>query len=152
MPRLPWWAAVALVLRPGTGGLEALFIKRAEHPDDPWSGHVGLPGGRAEDSDPGLVHTAVRETEEEIGLRLLLVTTVFFVVSVAFGAIARPEAVLAIPAALLTGLAFAAPIVAFSATQKDTNGFNSLFRFGIIPLFLFSGTFFPITTRVSKTV
>lgn len=63
-------AAVALVLRPADRGLEALFIKRAEHPDDPWSGHVGLPGGRAEGSDESLVHTAIRETEEETGLRL----------------------------------------------------------------------------------
>lgn len=65
-------AAVALVLRPADRGLEALFIKRAEHPNDPWSGHVGLPGGRAEGGDPSLVHTAIRETEEEIGLRLAL--------------------------------------------------------------------------------
>jgi lipooligosaccharide transport system permease protein len=79
-----------------------------------------------------------------IGLRLLLVTTVFFAVTVLFGAAAGPAAILAIPAALLTGLAFAAPIAAFSATQKDANGFNSLFRFGVIPLFLFSGTFFPV--------
>ncbi len=99
----------------------------------------------------GMIATPIRTADvvvgklAYIGLRLLLVTTVFFVVSVAFGAFVRPEAVLAIPAALLTGLAFAAPIAAFSATQKDTNGFNSLFRFGIIPLFLFSGTFFPIT-------
>ena len=63
-------AAVALVLRPAGCGLEALFIKRADHPNDPWSGHVGLPGGRAEEADSGLVHTAIRETEEEIGLRL----------------------------------------------------------------------------------
>jgi lipooligosaccharide transport system permease protein len=79
-----------------------------------------------------------------IGLRILLVVTVFFVVTVLFGAIAGPGAVLAVPAALLTGLAFAAPIAAYSATQRDTNGFNALFRFGVIPLFLFSGTFFPI--------
>ncbi len=79
-----------------------------------------------------------------IGLRLLLVVAVFFLVTVLFGAVAGPGAILAIPAALLTGLAFAAPIAAFSATQKDTNGFNALFRFGVIPLFLFSGTFFPI--------
>jgi lipooligosaccharide transport system permease protein len=79
-----------------------------------------------------------------IGLRLVLVTGVFFVVSVAFGAFDRPEAVLTVPAAALTGMAFAAPIVAFSATQRDVNGFNSLFRFGVIPLFLFSGTFFPV--------
>jgi len=63
-------AAVALVLRPTGRGLEALFIKRADHPNDPWSGHVGLPGGRAESHDQGLVHTAIRETEEEIGLSL----------------------------------------------------------------------------------
>ncbi len=80
-----------------------------------------------------------------ITLRLLLVTGVFFGVMVVFGAAAGPQAVLALPAAVLTGLAFVTPIVAFSATQKDANGFNSLFRFGVIPLFLFSGTFFPIS-------
>jgi lipooligosaccharide transport system permease protein len=79
-----------------------------------------------------------------IGLRILLVVGVFFVVTVLFGAVAGPGAVLAVPAALLTGLAFAAPIAAYSATQRDANGFNALFRFGVIPLFLFSGTFFPI--------
>ncbi len=79
-----------------------------------------------------------------IGLRILLVVSVFFVVTILFGAVAGPGAVLAVPAALLTGLAFAAPIAAYSATQHDTNGFNALFRFGVIPLFLFSGTFFPI--------
>lgn len=63
-------AAVALVLRTTGSGLEALFIKRADHPDDPWSGHVGLPGGRVESGDEGLVETAIRETEEEIGLSL----------------------------------------------------------------------------------
>ena len=51
---------------------------------------------------------------------------------------------LAIPAAVLTGMAFAAPIMAFSATQKTPNKFNAVFRFGITPLFLFSGTFFPL--------
>lgn len=63
-------AAVALVLRPVGSDLEALFIRRADHPGDPWSGHIGLPGGRAESDDETLVHTAIRETEEETGLRL----------------------------------------------------------------------------------
>jgi lipooligosaccharide transport system permease protein len=79
-----------------------------------------------------------------IGLRILLVVTVFFVVTVLFGAVSGPAAILAVPAALLTGLAFAAPIAAYAATQRDPSGFNALFRFGVIPLFLFSGTFFPI--------
>jgi lipooligosaccharide transport system permease protein len=78
-------------------------------------------------------------------VRLALVSVVFFGVMVLFGVATGPQAVLAVPAAMLTGLAFVTPIVAFSATQKDANGFNSLFRFGMIPLFLFSGTFFPIT-------
>ena len=55
-----------------------------------------------------------------------------------------PLIVLAIPAAVLTGMAFAGPIAAFSATQKTPDKFTAIFRFGITPLFLFSGTFFPI--------
>ena len=51
---------------------------------------------------------------------------------------------LSIPVAVLTAMAFAAPIMAFTATQKTDQPFNVLFRFGITPLFLFSGTFFPI--------
>jgi lipooligosaccharide transport system permease protein len=79
-----------------------------------------------------------------IGLRLALVCGVFFVVMLLFGATHGLQAILAVPAAVLTGLAFTTPIVAYSATQKDATGFNALFRFGVIPLFLFSGTFFPI--------
>jgi 8-oxo-dGTP pyrophosphatase MutT (NUDIX family) len=63
-------AAVALVLREGTSGLELLFIKRAEHEGDPWSGQIGFPGGRAEPHDEDLVATAVRETLEETSLDL----------------------------------------------------------------------------------
>jgi len=64
-------AAVALVLRDaGPGGIELLFIRRAEHEKDPWSGHMGFPGGRAEPGDAGLEATAVRETLEETGLDL----------------------------------------------------------------------------------
>ena len=63
-------AAVALVLREGADGLELLFIKRAEHERDPWSGQIGFPGGRAEPEDADVVATAVRETLEETGLDL----------------------------------------------------------------------------------
>jgi lipooligosaccharide transport system permease protein len=79
-----------------------------------------------------------------IGARLTLISAVFTVVIVAFGAAHSPLVVLAIPAATLTGLAFAAPIAAFSATQKTPDRFAAIFRFGITPLFLFSGTFFPL--------
>src|SRR5262245_39852984 len=44
-------AAVVAMVRPGRGGAELLLIERAEHPDDPWSGHMALPGGRYEPCD-----------------------------------------------------------------------------------------------------
>ncbi|HEY3523933.1 MAG TPA: ABC transporter permease [Candidatus Limnocylindrales bacterium] len=79
-----------------------------------------------------------------VGLRLLLSSAVFLVVMTVFGLTLSPLAILAVPAAALTGLAFAAPIAAFTPTQRNDQGFNAIFRFGITPLFLFSGTFFPI--------
>ena len=54
-----------------------------------------------------------------------------------------------IPIAILTGMSFAAPIAAFSATQRTPARFNVIFRFIITPLFLFSGVFFPIDTLPS---
>ena len=62
-------AAVALVLRDSPSGLEVLFIRRAEHDSDPWSGQMGFPGGRAEPGEE-LATTAVRETAEETGIDL----------------------------------------------------------------------------------
>ncbi len=63
-------AAVAVILREGEAGMEILFIRRAERAEDPWSGQVGFPGGRAEPEDVGLGDTARRETWEEIGVDL----------------------------------------------------------------------------------
>lgn len=63
-------AAVAALFRDAAAGAELLFIRRAEHPRDPWSGHMGLPGGRVDPADPGPFGTAVRETQEEIGVDL----------------------------------------------------------------------------------
>lgn len=64
-------AAVALVLVPGDeGDVALLFIKRAEYPEDPWSGQIALPGGRRDSADPDLLTTAIRETVEETAIRL----------------------------------------------------------------------------------
>ncbi|MCE2449021.1 MAG: CoA pyrophosphatase [Candidatus Latescibacteria bacterium] len=63
-------AAVAVVLGPTPEGLQLLFIERAQHPDDPWSGHIAFPGGRIEADDPSPRAAAERETLEEVGLDL----------------------------------------------------------------------------------
>lgn len=80
-----------------------------------------------------------------IAIRLASIAAIFTIVMALFGAAASPLILLAIPAGVLTGMAFAAPIAAFAATQRTPEKFNAVFRFGITPLFLFSGTFFPIS-------
>lgn len=80
-----------------------------------------------------------------IGFRALTMSTVFLAVLTPFGIPRSPLALLAIPAAVLIGVAFAAAMMAFSATQRNAEGFSWLFRFVINPLFLFSGTFFPLS-------
>lgn len=63
-------AAVAMLLHRQEPGLQMLFIERATHPKDPWSGNIGFPGGKVEHSDPDPRSTAERETREELGLDL----------------------------------------------------------------------------------
>ncbi len=79
-----------------------------------------------------------------ISFRLALAAGAFLLVMTLFGLVYSPLAILALPAAMLTGLAFAAPIMAYAATQQNDQGFTMLFRFGLTPLFILSGTFFPI--------
>lgn len=63
-------AAVALVVARAGDGCRILFIERAAHPQDPWSGNIGFPGGKVEEGDDGCRRTAERETLEEVGLDL----------------------------------------------------------------------------------
>ncbi|HEY1617550.1 MAG TPA: ABC transporter permease [Streptosporangiaceae bacterium] len=78
-------------------------------------------------------------------MRLAMTAALFLAVMAAFGAVASPWAIAAIPVCVLTGLAFATPIEAFAVTREKDGSFALLYRFGLIPLFLFSGTFFPVT-------
>jgi len=78
-------------------------------------------------------------------VRVGIVTGVFLIVMVVFGAVTSPTALLAWPAAILTGVAFGMPLAAFTATQKTESSFPVIFRFVVTPMFLFSGTFFPIS-------
>ena len=81
-----------------------------------------------------------------IGFRLATLGTIFLAVLALFGIAASPLAVLAVPVAVLLGWGFSANLIAFTATQRNDLGFSWIFRFVINPLFLFSGTFFPITS------
>lgn len=63
-------AAVALLLAETPAGLEVLFIQRAKHAGDAWSGDIGFPGGRVADGETDPRQTAERETREELDLDL----------------------------------------------------------------------------------
>jgi len=80
-----------------------------------------------------------------IALRVLQTTIAYFLVIALFGAVESPLALLAIPAATFTGIAIAAPIAAWAATRENDYAMSSVLRFGVMPMFLFSGTFFPIS-------
>jgi len=81
-----------------------------------------------------------------MAMRATIVAVAFTIVTALFGLVhSVPGALLAIPAGTITGTAFAAPTAAFSATQTRETGFILLYRFSIIPQFLFSGTFFPVS-------
>ena len=77
--------------------------------------------------------------------RVATVCAVFILVMVPFGVFESWWGVLlAFPVQLLIGVAFAAPLYAITATMRDESGFSLIFRLGMIPMFLFSGAFFPI--------
>ena len=77
--------------------------------------------------------------------RVALVSTIFLGVMAAFGAPQSPEVVAAVPVAVLTGMSLAAPVAAYTATRDTDQPLIAIFRFVVIPMFLFSGTFFPVT-------
>ena len=78
-------------------------------------------------------------------LRLTMNCGVFLAACAAFGAARSPLAILSLPAAVLTGLAFAPALMAWAVTRTRDTSFSVLMRFLMVPLFLFSGTFFPVT-------
>ena len=80
-----------------------------------------------------------------VALRVATTGATYLAVIAAFGAARSPYAALVLPSALLLGTAFSAPTAAFAAHIESDNAFNPFFRFGIVPMFLFSGTFFPVS-------
>lgn len=66
----PMRAAVGMILDPRPDDLHLFFIHRAEVDGDPWSGHMGFPGGRMDPEDPHVLGTVLREVDEEVGIDL----------------------------------------------------------------------------------
>jgi lipooligosaccharide transport system permease protein len=80
-----------------------------------------------------------------IAVRLTIVSVGFAVVATVLGAFTSWWVVAAVGVAVLCGLAHAAVVMAFSARQESDQGFALIYRFALIPMFLFAGTFFPVT-------
>ena len=78
-------------------------------------------------------------------MRIAMNAACFLVVMAAFHLIRSWWAVLLLPASVLLGLAFAAPVAAWTVTLQTITPMNYVIRFGSIPLMLFSGTFFPLS-------
>ena len=72
-------------------------------------------------------------------------TGLYLIALAAFGTLHSPYALLAWPVAVLVGVAFSAPLAAYAAWAPKDSYLAAAFRFGVVPLFLFSGTFFPVT-------
>ncbi|MEO8888593.1 MAG: ABC transporter permease [Jatrophihabitantaceae bacterium] len=81
-----------------------------------------------------------------VAMRIFANSLVYLAIMAAFGGTQRWWVVLAVPIATLTAMSFAAPVAALAATtENEGNRFNMVFRFVVTPMFLFSGTFYPIT-------
>lgn len=79
-----------------------------------------------------------------IAFRVALGAASFLVIGGVLRAFGSGWVLLAFPVAVLTGVAHAAPIMAYSVRQDSDQGFTMLYRFGVVPVFLFAGTFFPV--------
>jgi lipooligosaccharide transport system permease protein len=96
-------------------------------------------------ASPADVRAIVVGQQAWVATRMAANAVVFVAVMSAFGASHSAWVIAVIPAGVLTGMAFSAPITAFAARVQHESAFSGLFRFGVLPLFLFSGTFFPIS-------
>jgi lipooligosaccharide transport system permease protein len=77
--------------------------------------------------------------------RVAVTSAVYLAVIAAFGGVNSALAIVALPASVLLGAAFTAPFAAYAATRDSDAAFVPVNRFVIVPMFLFSGTFFPVS-------
>jgi lipooligosaccharide transport system permease protein len=99
----------------------------------------------------GMIATPLTERDAFIGHQLFVVTRVlvssaaYLAIIAVFGAVSSWLGLLVVPVAVLIGAAFSMPMAAVSASVENDNTFVTIFRFLIVPMFLFSGTFFPVS-------
>src|SRR3954451_23247912 len=97
------------------------------------------------------VATPIRATDVFAGhlvwvaFRVTLSATMFLVVAAVLGGVLSIWGIVAVPAAVLGALALAAPLARFAVIQDRDLPFALIMRIGVFPLFLFSGTFFPVS-------
>jgi lipooligosaccharide transport system permease protein len=98
-----------------------------------------------------MIATPLTERDAFVGHQLFVITRVFtsaaayLAVIAAFGAVSSWFGILVVPVAVLIGTAFSMPMAALAARVEDDRTFVTIFRFLIVPMFLFSGTFFPVS-------
>jgi lipooligosaccharide transport system permease protein len=79
-----------------------------------------------------------------VAFRIVISTLSFLLVGALLGAFRSGWVLLAVPVAVLCGLAYAPAVMGFAVAQQNDYGLSLLFRFALIPMFLFAGTFFPL--------
>lgn len=107
---------------------------------NPWSGAY-----RSMQASPISVGQIMAGHMTWIAARALLACAFFLAVSAAFGTVHSPEALAGLAVGPLSALAFAAPLAAYSVRARHDQPFSVIFRLLMLPLFLFSGTFFPVS-------
>jgi lipooligosaccharide transport system permease protein len=80
-----------------------------------------------------------------VGVRVAMSAIGFLAAMLIFGAVHSWWALVSVPVVVLLGLAMALPVMAFSASIRSDNMFSLIYRFGVVPMTLFAGVFFPVT-------
>ncbi len=98
-----------------------------------------------------MIATPLTERDAFVGHQLFVLTRVltsaaaYLVIIAAFGAVSSWLGLLVVPVAVLIGTAFSTPMAALAAKLEDERTLVTVFRFLVVPMFLFSGTFFPVS-------
>jgi lipooligosaccharide transport system permease protein len=98
----------------------------------------------------GVLATPMGITEIAIGemmwalMRAALYAVAMFLIMLVFGLVLSPWGLLTVPAALLVAAAFSAAGLAGTAYLRTVNDFDVPMGLIVMPMFLFSGTFFPV--------